>query len=47
MRNSHRCRISVYDMDGISGIRIPGAITRDVAKAVGKPDHFRIQSWHP
>jgi conjugative transposon TraM protein len=24
--------LSVYDMDGISGIYIPGAITRDVAK---------------
>lgn len=25
-------RLSVYDMDGLAGIRIPGAITRDAAK---------------
>jgi len=25
-------QLSVYDMDGMSGIYIPGAITRDVAK---------------
>ncbi|HWV72871.1 MAG TPA: conjugative transposon protein TraM [Pseudosphingobacterium sp.] len=28
-------QLAVYDMDGISGIRIPGAITRDVAKQSG------------
>lgn len=27
--------LSVYDMDGLSGLYIPGAITRDVAKASG------------
>jgi len=25
-------KLSVYDLDGIAGIRIPGAITRDVIK---------------
>jgi hypothetical protein len=27
--------LSVYDMDGLAGIYIPGAITRDVAKQTG------------
>lgn len=28
-------QLSVYDLDGLSGIKIPGAITRDVAKQSG------------
>ncbi|MEI9808556.1 MAG: conjugative transposon protein TraM [Bacteroidota bacterium] len=27
-------KLSVYDMDGLAGIHIPGSISRDVAKTV-------------